>query len=143
MMIKLCNFNMLILFLLLIEWRDWWFLFAYTHTFHAVIVTFKCFIFQNGSHLMGAAVSFWILSPNVVLDFLQKSDLWILLFHWKLSWKYVFVVLSLNFGKAFLLVALGKIDTPSFLFQHAARYLANQEWVKNDSLKTGKHSRNV
>jgi hypothetical protein len=28
------------------------------------------------------------------------------------------------------------IDTTVFMCQHAARYLANQEWVKNDSLKT-------
>lgn len=35
----------------------------------------------------------------------------------------------------YIVVTFWKIDTV-IIFQHAARYLANQEWVKNDSLKT-------
>lgn len=34
------------------------------------------------------------------------------------------------------LSAYQTIDTIMFMCQHAARYLANQDWVKNDSLKT-------
>lgn len=34
-----------------------------------------------------------------------------------------------------IVVADSSFDTSRFAFQHAARYLANQEWVKNDSLK--------
>lgn len=39
---------------------------------------------------------------------------------------------SVTFNTA---VANSSLDISMFAFQHAARYLANQEWVKNDSLK--------
>jgi len=35
-----------------------------------------------------------------------------------------------------LLLSNARLRLVVLVFQHAARYLANQEWVKNDSLKT-------
>lgn len=55
----------------------------------------------------------------------------------------MFPLFSSSSVKLLLLLSNARLRFVVLVFQHAARYLANQEWVKNDSLKTGKYSCNA
>lgn len=48
----------------------------------------------------------------------------------------MFPLFSSSSVKLLLLLSNARLRFVVLVFQHAARYLANQEWVKNDSLKT-------
>jgi hypothetical protein len=48
----------------------------------------------------------------------------------------IFTLFSSSYVKLLLLLSNVRLRFVVLVLQHAARYLANQEWVKNDSLKT-------